>query len=537
MRGASVICWACAAAGVHALEPQLPSGSLSVDLDAQAVEPRLVRREADYSGASLLEDGGSPLPAAKPPLPEEPKLAAPSAATPPTPLPTVITVAVGTLGGNASNTTNVTYNLSTDYKAQAEEEVRKALAYGEQEEQQEATAEGQLKKKSLKSLLKKGANLPKWAEMALEAPEQKAYQASLAQGAPNAETIVVPAIQGTEVGYFGDGSVYAFVVEGAGGAGEACNGMYRISGYHNGRTAYQRDGAGAPAVIYFDGYWKMDCRGRFDGWYYSASELLGNQTPPEGKWSMFGYTGKDDVDPPPLVAKYFEDAAHVVPAEAVCPWASNPPIHTGHFRVMRCYLGVCDPEAINGGVANRTSCCSEMGGVYKCPKGHPFQCAVKNCTQDYCCVATPDACKYLGGLRQCQGPVGLQGRRGQPGDRGPDGDIGFRGHQGIKGPPGQPGPPGEPASTGMGKDFKLTNLIVPGTGGGARVFWTLLINAAVAIGVLVVYLNRWIAAERKKLGLSPEKAPTGSAAGADGAAAAGAADLSGRQSAHAVSFG
>jgi len=299
--------------------------------------------------------------------------------------------------------------------------------------------------------------------------------------------------------------VIAYVVEGAGGsAGEPCNGMYRVAGSHNGHMLYKRDGPGSPASIYFDGFWKMDCRGRLDGWHYSASEILGKETPPEGKWSTFGYIGNADIKPPPLVAKYTEPADHVVPADAICPWADAPPIHTGHFRVMRCYLGVCDPTLFKGGVQNHSSCCGELGGVYKCPKGHPYQCADTSCDSDHCCVEFEADCRNRGGLRPCSGPNGLPGRQGHRGVKGPPGELGFRGRHGIKGPPGPPGPPGEPGET---FDFEIAKSMFGTSGSSGPVLGIFVLNTIIVVGVLVIYLDRWTAKERVNLGLDPPPLP------------------------------
>lgn len=63
---------------------------------------------------------------------------------------------------------------------------------------------------------------------------------------------------------------------------------------------------------------------------------------------------------------------------------------------MRCMDGtLCNPNTD----ANGFACCGKHGGRKQCPVEYPLMCAMKTCSEDYCCDRN---CSSYGGLRQCE---------------------------------------------------------------------------------------------------------------------------------------
>jgi len=80
-----------------------------------------------------------------------------------------------------------------------------------------------------------------------------------------------------------------FAVSGATGTGRAVNGRYTQVGEHNDYPKYKnRRGA----IIFFDGYWKMNERDNVLAWRYSVKGELGPQ-PPAGEWAAHWSYGKE----------------------------------------------------------------------------------------------------------------------------------------------------------------------------------------------------------------------------------------------------
>ena len=86
-------------------------------------------------------------------------------------------------------------------------------------------------------------------------------------------------------------------VEGAGGVGCDCNGVYAIDGECNSRPKYKK--VAGEAIIYFDNGWKMNDDDSILGWFYSMDSR--SSTPPVGRWTNEGYMGGDCL-PCPFVA-------------------------------------------------------------------------------------------------------------------------------------------------------------------------------------------------------------------------------------------
>ncbi|CAJ1341847.1 unnamed protein product, partial [Effrenium voratum] len=51
-------------------------------------------------------------------------------------------------------------------------------------------------------------------------------------------------------------------------------------------------------------------------------------------------------------------------------------------------------ECVDKSFCNATepTCCSSHGGILRCPPNSPVMCANQDCSGDYCCAATSDAC-------------------------------------------------------------------------------------------------------------------------------------------------
>lgn len=79
--------------------------------------------------------------------------------------------------------------------------------------------------------------------------------------------------------------VPCYIVVGAGGVGQACNGQYLEAGTHNGKAKFvQADG---PGIVYFDRWWKLSGKGNTTGWFYLVKE--DGARPPVGSWTTKGY--------------------------------------------------------------------------------------------------------------------------------------------------------------------------------------------------------------------------------------------------------
>lgn len=92
------------------------------------------------------------------------------------------------------------------------------------------------------------------------------------------------------------GRVDALVVEGAGGVGSQCNGLYNLNRSFAGKPMFKKDGGSA--IIYFSGCWKINYQDATDGWYYCYPNCEAT-TPPIGLWSTEGYGA--GADPPPTL--------------------------------------------------------------------------------------------------------------------------------------------------------------------------------------------------------------------------------------------
>lgn len=171
-------------------------------------------------------------------------------------------------------------------------------------------------------------------------------------------------------------------------------------------------------------------------------------------------------------------------AERVCPWFFDPPIHSGSKLHMKCYFGQCHPTTDK----LKLNCCGRpaLGGVYQCPSTHPYQCQKTTCDDlpTNCCVADPDECIDLGGLRRCEGPPGERGEKGRANDgegkKGKDGSPGLPGRAGMPGAKGRPGRNGKDASNKAPKDAATT----------ADVAITAIINIGVAVALIFYMRNR-----------------------------------------------
>lgn len=88
-----------------------------------------------------------------------------------------------------------------------------------------------------------------------------------------------------------------FLVVGVAGKGEAVNGHYRLVGTYNERPKYQNSRG---AIIYFDGYWKINDTSDTLAWRFMVKSATGPE-PPTGEWSPHGYICSSST--PPTVHK------------------------------------------------------------------------------------------------------------------------------------------------------------------------------------------------------------------------------------------
>ena len=88
-------------------------------------------------------------------------------------------------------------------------------------------------------------------------------------------------------------------LEGAGGdKGSLCNGVYDVSGTHNGKPLYVRKGG--KAKIYFNDFWKVTHHGDTSGWVYGVQSDEGKGALPPTAWRNDGYSGSDASPCPTL---------------------------------------------------------------------------------------------------------------------------------------------------------------------------------------------------------------------------------------------
>ena len=86
---------------------------------------------------------------------------------------------------------------------------------------------------------------------------------------------------------------------GAGGVrGMPCNGVYQVSGMHNGKPLYVQKGG--DAKVYFNGHWKVSHSGTTTGWVYGVSSEAGRGSLPPVMWRTDGYLGSDASPSPTL---------------------------------------------------------------------------------------------------------------------------------------------------------------------------------------------------------------------------------------------
>ena len=79
-------------------------------------------------------------------------------------------------------------------------------------------------------------------------------------------------------------------LEGAGGDyGSLCNGVYDVSGTHNGKPLYVQKGG--KAKIYFNNFWKIAEDGNTGGWVYGVKSDAGKGALPPTAWRNDGYSG------------------------------------------------------------------------------------------------------------------------------------------------------------------------------------------------------------------------------------------------------
>jgi len=88
-------------------------------------------------------------------------------------------------------------------------------------------------------------------------------------------------------------------LEGAGGdKGSLCNGVYDVSGTHNGKPLYVQKGG--KAKIYFNDFWKVGHNGDTGGWVYGVKSDAGKGALPPTTWRNDGYSGSDASPCPTL---------------------------------------------------------------------------------------------------------------------------------------------------------------------------------------------------------------------------------------------
>ena len=88
------------------------------------------------------------------------------------------------------------------------------------------------------------------------------------------------------------------LLQGAGGRGSICNGIYQISGKHNGKPLYVKDGD--KCKIYFSDYWKISPSGSTSGWIYGVDSAAGKGPFPPTCWRDDGYASSDNRPFPTL---------------------------------------------------------------------------------------------------------------------------------------------------------------------------------------------------------------------------------------------
>ena len=88
------------------------------------------------------------------------------------------------------------------------------------------------------------------------------------------------------------------LLQGAGGRGSVCNGTYRVSGQHNGKPLYVKDGD--KCKIYFSDYWKISSSGSTSGWIYGVDSRTGKGPYPPTSWRDDGYSSTDNRPFPTL---------------------------------------------------------------------------------------------------------------------------------------------------------------------------------------------------------------------------------------------
>ena len=88
-------------------------------------------------------------------------------------------------------------------------------------------------------------------------------------------------------------------LEGAGGDyGSLCNGVYDVSGTHNGKPLYVQKGG--KAKIYFNNFWKIAEDGDTGGWVFGVKSDAGKGALPPTTWRNDGYSGSDASPCPTL---------------------------------------------------------------------------------------------------------------------------------------------------------------------------------------------------------------------------------------------
>jgi hypothetical protein len=75
--------------------------------------------------------------------------------------------------------------------------------------------------------------------------------------------------------------VELLAVSGVAGAGRAVNGRYVQAGMHNDMPKFKNSSG---AIVFFDGYWKMNDRDDVLAWRFATKEVAAGQEPPSGAW-------------------------------------------------------------------------------------------------------------------------------------------------------------------------------------------------------------------------------------------------------------
>ena len=71
--------------------------------------------------------------------------------------------------------------------------------------------------------------------------------------------------------------------------GSLCNGVYDVSGTHNGKPLYVQKGG--KAKIYFNDFWKITYHGDTGGWVYGVKSDAGKGALQPTTWRNDGYSG------------------------------------------------------------------------------------------------------------------------------------------------------------------------------------------------------------------------------------------------------